>query len=100
MRDLLVACRTVKPQNIYINENLTPGRANILYTLRQAKKRFPGKLAACGSQDGRVYAWIKPKVATGKNTKVFINDKVKLETFCQDTFDVQVSQLLGTNVLA
>lgn len=95
MKDsILQACKTSKPQDLYINESLTPGRAKILFTLRSAKRRFPGKVAACGSHDGRVYVWKKPEYASGRNAKIFINDMTKLDSFCQATFNMQVSQLV------
>ena len=53
--DLLQACISGTPRDLYINESLTPGRAKVLFTLRLAKRRFPDKIAACGSHDGRVY---------------------------------------------
>ena len=58
--DLLIACRRVKPKNLFINENLTPIRNSCLYGLRQAKKNFPSIVAGCGATEGKVYAWVKP----------------------------------------
>ena len=58
--DLITACKQTKPPNLFINENLTPTRNNILFSLRCAKKKFPNIVAASSSHDGKVYAWIKP----------------------------------------
>ena len=58
--DLITACKKYKPPNIFINESLTPTRNSIFFTLRQAKKKYPNKIAACSTHDGKVYAWIKP----------------------------------------
>ena len=71
--DILTACRTAKPSGLFVNENLTPLRASILYTLRQIKKRRPDKIEFCGSREGRVFCWIKPTNDHGKNRKLFIN---------------------------
>ena len=32
--DLLLACKRVKPSDLYVNDDLTPFRSNILFTLR------------------------------------------------------------------
>ena len=37
-RDILVACRRVRPRGLYANEDLTPHRASLLFALRRAKK--------------------------------------------------------------
>ena len=59
-RDILSACRTVRPPGLYANDDLTPYRAKILFILRKAKNKSDGKLTACGSQNGNVYAFLKP----------------------------------------
>ena len=58
--DLITACKKYKPPNIFINESLTPTRNSIFFTLRQAKKKYPNKIAACSTHDGKVCAWIEP----------------------------------------
>ena len=50
--DLITACKKYKPPNIFINESLTPTRNSIFFTLRQAKKKYPNKIAACSTHDG------------------------------------------------
>ena len=59
-RDLLINCRKIEPAGLYVNEDLTPCRARLLFALRQARKKFNGKLGACGSIDGRVFVYVKP----------------------------------------
>ena len=52
--DLILSCKRAKPNGLYVNEDLTPVRAKILYTIRQAKKKLPHKIAGHGSINGRV----------------------------------------------
>ena len=59
-QDIISACRTVRPPDLYANDDLTPFRARLLYLLRRAKSKSNGKLVACGSSKGNVYAFIKP----------------------------------------
>ena len=69
--DILSACRSVKPADLYANDDLTPLRASLLYLLRRAKSRSNGKLVACGSWNGNVYAYIKPPNGTARNQNLF-----------------------------
>ena len=71
--DLLRSCKTAKPPGLYINEWLTPTRSKVLATLRQARKRFPDTISACGSRNGRVYVWIKASSPDGKSSKIYID---------------------------
>lgn len=98
--DLLRSCKTVKPPGLYINEWLTPVRSRVLATLKQAKKRFPEIVSACGSRSGRVYVWIKSGSPNGKNSKIFIDSERKLGEFTQKAFDLLPSDIFqsGSNV--
>ena len=91
--DLRRAARSVKPSSLFINENLIPRRAKILRTLRAAKRRFPGKVSACGSQNGRIYVWLTSSSDTGKNLKVFVNCEDKLDDICVKTFGLHFSEI-------
>ena len=94
--DLITACKHTKPPNLFINENLTPTRNNILFSLRRAKKKFPNIVAACSSHDGKVYAWIKPPnpdAPSARNSKIFINTQDQLEDFCRKSLKVQIEEL-------
>lgn len=79
-RDLLVACKTSKPPNLFINESLVPRRSHVLYLLRQAKRRFP-KIAACGSHNGRVFVYLKSTTPSERNSKMFINTVEELNSW-------------------
>ena len=86
--DILKACRTVKPSNMYVNESLTRTRSATLYGLRQAKMKYPNIIAGCGSSDGKVYAWIKPpnpSTPNAKNLKTLINTRERFSDFCEKT---------------
>jgi hypothetical protein len=87
-RDLLFACRQLKP-DIYIKESLTPSRNTILDVLRKIKAAHPGKVHGCSYMDGRVYALMKTPDTDADNildntrrSKVFINSYSKLVEFC------------------
>lgn len=97
--DLLKACKTVKPRNIFINESLTRTRNVALYGLRQAKKRFPDKIDGCGSSDGRVYVWVKPPnpdVPLARNSKIFVNTSDRFSKFCTDVLNCEASEFITT----
>ena len=66
-RDIISACRMVKPKNFYDNDDLTPLRSELLYVIRQAKKRHPSKIVACGSHDGKVFMFLKPPNPSARN---------------------------------
>ena len=94
--DLITACKQTKPPNLFINENLTPTRNKILFSLRRGKKKFPNIVAACSSHDGKVYAWIKPPnpdAPSARNSKIFINTQDQLEDFCRKSLKVQIEEL-------
>lgn len=93
---VLMNCKSVKPTNLYINENLTPMRAKILSLLRRLKREKPQRLAAVGSRDGRVYAWLKPPNPSAPNSKVFFNTLANVEKFCGD-LEVNFNEFVGSN---
>ena len=92
--DILRSSRTVKPAQLYVNENLTRSRTGLLSALRQAKKRCPDKLLSCWSRDGRIYAMLKSVSAQSNNVKVHISDKRKLEEVCEKSLGFQLSEVL------
>ena len=92
-RDLLSACRTVKPSGLYINESLTPARSKLLYSLRQLKKQFPTTVDGCGSQNGRIYAWIKTDIPSARNSKVFFSSFDDLDKWSERSLGVKASLL-------
>ena len=79
-RDIQSACRSVKPTNLYANDDLTPLRANLLYLLRRAKRRANSRVIACGSSNGNVYAFIKPTDESARNRKVHVKSMDRLES--------------------
>lgn len=94
-KDLIQSCKRAKPSGLYINESLTQARTKILYALRQAKRSFPGRIDGCGSHDGRIYAWIKPKNGEGRNLKRYINDVTKLGEWCETHLEIKLADLQG-----
>ena len=95
--DLMKACKTVKPKNIYINESLTRLRAFALYGLRKAKKKFPSKIAGYGFYEGIVYAWVKPPNSTdtrASNGKMWINTCDQFKDFCDRVLNCDPTELV------
>ena len=94
-KDLILACKSNKPTNLYINDSLTPLRSEILYILRRAKKRVPNKISTCGSVGGRVYVWTKAPVSTNKDSRTYINSKQHLSDFCSKNLNMSLDELLN-----
>ena len=92
-QSILSVCRSVKPADLYPNDDLTPLRAKLLYLLRRAKSRSNGKLVACGSSRGNVYAFIKPPNPTARNQKVYIKTMEKLNYLCSRELGIPLSEL-------
>ena len=92
--DILRSCRTVKPPQLYLNENLIQSRAKLLYALRQAKKRSPDKLLSYWSRDGRVYALLKSASSQTSNIRVHISDMRRLEEVCEQSLGFQLTEML------
>ena len=85
--DVLRSARTVKPTGIYVNDNLTPLRSDILFKLRQVRKLHPNKIDGCGSSAGRVFVWLK--FDGSPNKKFFVNTTAKLDDLLEK--DVGIS---------
>ena len=94
--DILRACRTIKPNGLYLNDNLTQGRSKIMYALRQAKRRKPNVLSGCGSQKRRVFAFVKAPDQTHRGQKIFLNTWEKFVIFCQKTLELEADSLVST----
>ena len=91
--EIIQICKSVKPTDLYINENLTPTRSRIVRVLRQQKRCHAPMIAGCGSMGGRVYVWIKPSDSTGKSAKFFVNTWNKLQEFCEKILKTQLDEL-------
>ena len=92
--DLLSAARRVKPQELFLNESLTPQRQNIAYALRKAKRELPHVISGVSTKDGRVFAWIKPpnpNAPGARDSKIPLNTYEKFENFCDRTLQKPVS---------
>ena len=96
--DLLSSCRTVKPLGLFFSYFLTPTRSEILFSLRQAKRKYPNIIAAVGSQNCNVFVFVKSGNANDRSTKIFINSKLKLSEFCTKSLGVNLDQVMADNV--
>ena len=93
--DVLSACRRVKPSNLFANEDLIPSRSRVLYMLRQVRRKSNGKITACGSQNGRVFAFMKSPTPTARDQKIFINSMDFLDQICEKELGAPLSSLCG-----
>ena len=91
--DLIHACRRVKPDGLYVRDNLTVNRSKILFSLRQLKKKT-NRIDHCGSIDGRVFAWIKPLDGNGQNKKFIINNSDVLKRVCTEELEIEPGDVL------
>ena len=93
--DIIGSGRSVKPTGLYINENLTPLRAGILYSLRKLKKKHPERIEHCGSIRGRCYVWLKFNGDRARNRKVFINSNAALQNFIVNELKLNFDEVLS-----
>ena len=95
--DLITASKKVRPDSIFINENLSPIRSTILYALKEAKRKFPNTLAGCGFYNGKVFVHVRPpnpSAPNARNSKVSINTRARLDEFIRKSFDTTTSALI------
>ena len=97
-RDIIRACKTTRPTDLYINDNLSKNRSKILYALRQARRRKPDCLTGCGSHDGRVFVWLKAADPSAKNQRFFLNSWEKLSAFCEKSLQLDADELIGGGI--
>ena len=74
-------------------------RSTVLYGLRQARKKYPNIIAGCGSQDGKVYAWIrppKPNAPQARNIRILVKNREKFEDMCVKNFDCNPNELVSS----
>ena len=96
-RDILMSAKKMKSNGLYVNENLTPARAKILYCLRQVRRACPGGVNSCGSLNGRIYAYVKPTHLAGKDQRVFMNTMPELEEFIEKHLGKKLHYLIDVN---
>ena len=80
--ELIMEAGNKKPDNFYLNDNLTQSRSSILFALRRARRRHKQIVTACGSLDNRVFVWIKPSSGSDNSIKLFVNTHTRLEEIC------------------
>ena len=68
-------------------------RANILYKLRQARRKAGGEIVSCGSINGQVFAYLKPPNPASKAQRLFLNDESKLEDLCVRRMGISMAEL-------
>lgn len=95
-RDIIQACRSSKPQGIFVRDNLTPQRAAFYYALRQVKKRND-RIEYCGSRDGRIFIWMKAANGEGRNIRVFVSSVASFKKLCSDELMIEADDFLGSD---
>ena len=96
-KDVFQASRTVRPEGLYIRENLTTTRNSIMYVLRKSKREFPNLISGCSSIDGRVYVWLRSQNSNDSETRdsrMPINTFKKLEIFCKEVLKRTISSYI------
>ena len=95
------AAKTAKPQDLFINESLTPTRRTIHYVLRMPRKKFPDKITGINTLDGNISVYVSPpgpsRRNAGRDIRFSINTKDKLEKFCADELGVNIITLFDGN---
>ena len=92
--NVISSARRVKPNDLYVNESLTPTRQKIAAALRKAKKECPTIVSGTTSIDGSVYVWTKPSNPGAREFKTKINTLAKLQDFCTITLKKQMTHFL------
>ena len=90
-RNVLLAARRTKPNDIFINESLTPQRHEIYQCLRRAKREFPEKVNGCSTIDGSIYVWVKSSTPGVRDLRLSMNSFERFKNFCEEKFEKPVS---------
>ena len=93
-RDLLLACRSSKPRNLYLNECLTPLRRNIGAALRRAKKLPSSRVSGMTTIDGRIFVWGKSDLPGTRDSRHCVNTLQALEDFCMEFVGCHAADVL------
>ena len=91
--DVLLSCKRCKPTDLYVNEDLTPRKSNILFALRRVRRKSNGRISECGSLNGRIYAYIRPPNQSERHQRVFIDSMERLDSICQREFGIALSEI-------
>ena len=97
---LLQACKQQKPENLFLNESLTPIRSKIMFALRKMKRIENSRVTGCGSREGKVFAWIKhaPGSSPGsRDIKVPVNTFSALKEFTRKYMNEDASKFVDIN---
>ena len=98
VQDTIRTAKTVKPQNVYLNENLTPTKHKIMQILRKSRRIYGNKISGCSSRHGRVSVWLKPPhphVEGAQNLRMNINSYGELTDFCTRVLEVSLESLIA-----
>ena len=89
--EIFKACRRHKPK-FYVNEQLTPLSSKIMHRLRQLKKKKPGKVKGCVSQNGEPRVFLATSNGN-PNKRISIVTREQLEVFVRDHLQTTLPEL-------
>lgn len=95
--DILNRARKKKPENLFINEHLTPMQATISFVLRKAKQDFPDLVSGSTTFDGANFVWIQPPNPAARGAKALrmkITSHRKLDEFCTNTLKKPLTEYI------
>ena len=95
--DVKSAARVSKPDNLYINDSLTPLQQTISYVLRVAKREFPEIISGFSTQDGKNFVWVKPpnpSASGARDLRLNVSSHDRLSTFCTRSLQKPVSHFI------
>ena len=98
VQDVIRSAKTVKPEKIFVNENLTPTKHKIMQTLRKCKRLYGDKVSGCSSRFGRVSVWIKPPnphAEDARNSRMSVNSNSELNEFCNKVLEVSLETVVS-----
>ena len=92
-KDLIVASKKVN--NLYLNEDLTPTRRSLLFSVRKIKREHSSIVKGYTTIDGRIYVFTAPTAGSaGRDVRHQINTREKLADFCRTYVKVELESFL------
>ena len=88
---IMTACKEKKPEQLFVNESLTPTRNTIMYVLRCVKKKHPNAFGSCRSQDGSVCVWLPTIGSDGHGSRQYRRLTVNSRRTLDDLLRKQIS---------
>ena len=75
---IIEICKRKRPENLYINESVSPTRSSIMYALRKARQEFPTKFGTCRTEEGNIRLWLPKSEQPTNYMKITVNTRNEL----------------------